>query len=95
MRGLRAPRAGCALNKLLVALICSGRASDSRKQGKLSGFGSALIKVTVSPIVRGESDTPPGARQPGVGLRGAGALEPDSGSLQPKALSVRSQAPTE
>src|SRR6185369_6406295 len=76
MRGLRVPCAGCKLNKLMVAWISSGRASDSKKQGKLSGLGSALISVTVSAIVPGEADTPAGARQPGVGLREPGALVP-------------------
>jgi len=84
MRGLRGPCAGCALRKLLVALIWSGRASDSKKQGKLSGLGSELISVTVSLIVRGAFDTPAGARQPGVGLREAGALE--AGALEAGAL---------
>jgi hypothetical protein len=78
-----------------VAWICSGLASDSKKQGKLSGFGSALIKVTVSSIVCGESDTPAGARQPGVGLREPGALAFDAGSLQPSAHRDNHQAQNE
>jgi len=94
MRGLRGPRAGCALNKLLVALISSGRASDSKKQGKLSGFGSALINVTVSSIVCGELDTPAGARQPAVGLRPVGGGGSFCGeSPQPTLLSASSHAP--
>ena len=95
MRGLRTPCAGCALNKLLVAWTESGRASDSKKQGKLSGLGSALISATVSSIVRGESDTPAGARQPGVGLRPVGALGLEPGSLQPTAPTIRSHVQSE
>jgi hypothetical protein len=93
MRGLRAPLAGCALNTLTLALTSSGRASDSRKQGKLNGLGSALINVSVSSIVPGELETPAGARQPGVGL---GVFEAfDEGALQAIALSKVSQAQNE
>ena len=60
----------CALNVLFVARICSGRASDSRKQGRLSGLGKAQVSATFSAIVLGELEVPSGARQPGVAALG-------------------------
>jgi hypothetical protein len=93
MRGLRTPSAGCALNTLLLALISSGRASDSRKHGKLRGLGSALINVSVSSMVCGALETPAGARQPGVGLGAFDAF--DEGALQAIALSKTGQAQNE
>jgi len=100
MRGLRTPLAGCALKTLLVAPMANGRARDSKKHGKLSGLGRALIKVSVSAIVCGELETPAGARQPGVGLRPGGrlgfelglGLGSELGSLQPTMLDSSSQA---
>ncbi len=63
MRGLRAPDEGWALIRLIVACIFSGRASACRKQGKVTGAGSALMRSMTLAIVCGDVGAPSGATQ--------------------------------
>src|SRR5688572_17425956 len=82
MRGLRAPTAGWALITPSVAYANTGRASDSRKQGNVTGLGKAFTRLIACRMLLGAFDTPSGAWQrassggpsaPGTGM----ALEPD------------------
>jgi hypothetical protein len=75
IRGLRAPCAGCKLNRLFVAWIANGRASDSKKQGSVKGFGKALIKVSASAMLAGALEMPIGAVHAGLLCRSPGVTD--------------------